>query len=389
MQPDRSRKSRRDIHPMTLRFRASGLETAYRRDAARRPRVHVRIGLSLLLAFHALLGLLDPYFVPDAHRWIAWVVRSAVLSYGIVVLAITFHPLFRRFDQLPSALTGVATAAGLSAVMLLMPPESASQYLVSVVIVVFWTYFLSGIRFVHGLWANVAIVAACYLAMGETPVALLASNLFFLISASLVAGTDAYLRERQRRLLFARESRAQAETPRHETRTFHDKQTSLPNRYLLADRLDQAILICRRDGRKCAGFYLDLDNLGQVNTEHGRAAGDEVLQIVAQRLQKAVRESDTVARLDEDEFFVVGRGIDAEDSAITVARRLLSCVDQPVSLLSGTDAQVSVSIGICLFPYPDCTADDIVYRCELGMRSAKAAGKRGYAFAGPGSSSEA
>ncbi|MGH8631658.1 MAG: diguanylate cyclase domain-containing protein, partial [Burkholderiales bacterium] len=249
----------------------------------------------------------------------------------------------------------------------------------------FWSYLFPGIRFVHGLWANIAIVASFYLifgTFGELPGPLLASSAFFLSSASVLAGTEAYARERRRRLLFERTSQAGVEMNTHGIHAFHDRLTALPNRDLLADRLDQAIVVSRRERRNCAGLFLDIDDFRRANESHGRSAGDDMLQIIAQRLRQTMRESDTVARLGDDEFFILARGVGSEDAAAVIAGRVLSCVDQPILLVGGQTVLLSVSMGICLFPYPYCTADDIVYRAELAVQAAKQSGKHGYAFAG-------
>jgi diguanylate cyclase (GGDEF)-like protein len=379
-------ETRKEIHPVTLNFTDRDLENTYRRDAAGCPRFPARAALGLGLAAYALLGALDPYFIPDAHRSTAWLIRIAALGYGAAVLLFTFHRLFRKLDQVAVALTGPVAAAGLAAVMGLMPTEAVSQYYASLLIVVFWAYLFPGIRFVHGLWANITIIAAFYLASGlfrNVPEPLLAGSAFFLFSASALAGAEAYLRERGARLLFKSARQAGAGIDRPEIRALYDRLTSLPNRDLLADRLDQAIVASRRDGRPCAGFYLDIDDFGKAIESYGRSAGDEMLQIVAQRLRQTMRESDTVARLGEDEFFILARGAGSEDAAETIVARVQSCVDQPVSLSRAKTARLSVSMGICLFPYPYCTPDDIVYRAELALRAAKQAGKHGHAFASP------
>jgi diguanylate cyclase (GGDEF)-like protein len=108
-----------------------------------------------------------------------------------------------------------------------------------------------------------------------------------------------------------------------------------------------------------------------------------MLQVIAQRLRQTMRESDTVSRLGDDEFFILARGVSTEDAAAAIATRVLSCVEQPMSLLEGGTVRLSVSIGICLFPYPYCTADDIVYRAEVALRAAKQKGKHGYLFCSP------
>jgi diguanylate cyclase (GGDEF)-like protein len=211
----------------------------------------------------------------------------------------------------------------------------------------------------------------------------LAGSAYFFAASSVLAAAEAYARERRRRMYFERANRAPRETYTPEPHPLHDRLTGLPNRGLLADRLDQAIVVSRRDAKKCAGFYIDLDDFSAANASLGRDAGDEILQVVGQRLRQMMRESDTIARLEDDKFFIVTRDVDSIDVAKSIADRLLACVEQPVPLYRGSTAELRASIGICLFPYPDCTADDIVYRAEVAVGLAKQGGKHRYAFADP------
>ncbi|MEX0957681.1 MAG: GGDEF domain-containing protein [Burkholderiales bacterium] len=382
--PAQRRPVLKGVHRLSLKFIDRQLETAYRHYLSARPLRDARLVLGLGLAGYALIGVLDPYFVPDADRSVAWLIRVAVLLFGMVVLLFTFHSLFRSLDQVAIALTGIAAAAGLAGVMNLMPVHAMSQYFASVIIVVFWTYLFPGMRFVHGLWSNAGIVLVFYLSVasiGYIDEQLLSASAIFLLASSVLAGTEAYARERRRRMYYERSNQAPAETPAPGTRLLHDRLTGLPSRVLLADRLDQAIVAARRDSRKCAGMYLDIDDFGTANTLHGRDAGDEMLQILAQRLRETMRESDTVARLDNDDYFVITRDVDPGSGADAIAERLLACVAQPIPLFRGETVRLNAILGICLFPYPDCTADDIVYRAELAVQSARTSGEDRHVYA--------
>jgi diguanylate cyclase (GGDEF)-like protein len=94
-----------------------------------------------------------------------------------------------------------------------------------------------------------------------------------------------------------------------------------------------------------------------------------------------VRESDTLARLGGDEFFVLARNIESAEAAVVLARRMIAAMGQSIPLRNGGTVALGASVGICLLPYPECNAHDIIRRADRAMYSVKRAGKSGYAFA--------
>ena len=126
-------------------------------------------------------------------------------------------------------------------------------------------------------------------------------------------------------------------------RTLHDPLTGLPNRTLFADRLEQTVATCGRDGGGFLLLFLDLDRFKQVNDAHGHDVGDAVLVEVAARLRAALRPGDTAARLAGDEFLVLCPGTTADTAGELVAR-LLAALSRPVQAL-GREVALSVSIG--------------------------------------------
>lgn len=372
------------MNPLTLAFRNPEREQLYRNAATGRYRAQVRVALVLGLALYTLVGVLDRHFLPEADLPTAWAIRIVVMSYAVAVFAFTFHPLFQRFNQMPVAPVGFGASTGLVGVMWLMPVGAVSEYYISIVIVVFWTYLALGVRFIYGLAMNVAIFAVFYgtlAVLGDMPRPLLETSAFFLFAGSIVAAGTAYVIEHQQRLLFVRRQELVHERERHRTRSMHDSLTGLPNRDLLSDRLEQAIAQSRREIPTCAGLYLDLDGFKLVNDTQGHEAGDEVLKIVSSRLRIIVRRADTVARLGGDEFFIVARGIESAEAAEVLAKRVLVAVQERIPLGNGNTVAIGVSIGICLFPYPDCTPHEIIHRADHAMYAVKRSGKAGYAFA--------
>ena len=149
---------------------------------------------------------------------------------------------------------------------------------------------------------------------------------------------------------------------------FHDILTGLPNRALLTERVEAALV---RDG-SASVLFLDLDDFKAINDNLGHAAGDEVLAEVARRVQRAVRTGDTAARLGGDEFAVLLESAD-EGATEAVAGALLEAMQRPF-FLQGRETRVHASIGIA--PASSAaSADELLRNADVAMYSAKGAGK--------------
>lgn len=160
---------------------------------------------------------------------------------------------------------------------------------------------------------------------------------------------------------------------------YHDVLTGLPNRVLFQDRVQQAISQAKRDKTKFALLFIDLDGFKDVNDMHGHAAGDRLLQMVAERLRGCVREGDTVARLAGDEFTVLLRDVSEVKGLELVARKILDSVSQPYNL-GEYNATVTASIGISLYPKHATDAEKLLGHADEAMYRAKQAGKDDFRF---------
>ncbi len=154
----------------------------------------------------------------------------------------------------------------------------------------------------------------------------------------------------------------------------HDALTALPNRALLSDRLDQAILKAKRDLSKVAVMMIDLDNFKQVNDSLGHSAGDLLLTTVASRLQETVREHDTVARFGGDEFVVVLSGVTQAEDALPVAEKLLASLRPPIPI-GQREMTTGGSIGIAIYPDHAQDAEFLIRAADKAMYSAKSSGR--------------
>ena len=157
----------------------------------------------------------------------------------------------------------------------------------------------------------------------------------------------------------------------------HDALTELPNRTLLSDRLQQAVLRTQRSGGQFALLIMDLDRFKEINDTLGHHYGDLMLKQVAKRMQISLRESDSIARLGGDEFAVLLSKSDAEQAA-QIAQKLLSVLDAPFAL-EGQVLHIGASIGISLFPDHGQDPAALMRLADVAMYVAKRA-QSGYAL---------
>ena len=162
----------------------------------------------------------------------------------------------------------------------------------------------------------------------------------------------------------------------------HDQLTGLPNRTLLADRLEEALSAAARpNGTQVAMFCLDLDHFKQVNDTLGHPAGDALLRTVATRLRDCLRESDMLARLGGDEFAVIRTEASDSHDAEALAARLIETVHEPM-IIEGQQVFIGLSIGIALNA-PGLDAAELTKQADIALYQAKAAGRDGYCFFAP------
>ncbi|WP_300844690.1 EAL domain-containing protein [Tepidimonas sp.] len=163
---------------------------------------------------------------------------------------------------------------------------------------------------------------------------------------------------------------------------YYDVLTGLPNRALLADRLDLAIASARRHQRRVAVAYLDLDGFKYVNDSHGHRQGDCVLLTLAQRLQGALREGDTLARVGGDEFVAILCDLDESERWSAVIDRLLVASTEVIDC-DGTPVRLSTSIGVTLYPDDGADAEVLLRHADQALYRAKREGKNRWCLFDP------
>lgn len=167
-----------------------------------------------------------------------------------------------------------------------------------------------------------------------------------------------------------RNANKQADSLQHQA--MFDSLTNLPNRVLLADRLQQTALIARREKRLFGLFAMDLDRFKEINDTLGHHIGDRVLQHVAACTRSCLRESDTVARMGGDEFTILLATVSGVDGAVAVAKKILKAIGEPF-VIAGRNLEIGASIGVVVFPQHGDDLDALMRQADAAMYTAKQA----------------
>jgi diguanylate cyclase (GGDEF)-like protein len=161
----------------------------------------------------------------------------------------------------------------------------------------------------------------------------------------------------------------------------HDALTDLPNRVLFQEKLDEAVVRISR-GHAVAVFCLDLDRFKAVNDTLGHGVGDALLRLVADRLRKSVRESDTIARLGGDEFAIIQPFLEQPTGATALASRIIETLSTPFTIGDHV-IDIGTSIGVAVAPGDGTSADELLKNSDLALYRAKSDGRGVYRFFEP------
>ena len=159
----------------------------------------------------------------------------------------------------------------------------------------------------------------------------------------------------------------------------YDGLTEIPNRELFLDRLSQSIKSAKRSKTKIAILFIDLDNFKEINDSLGHHIGDSVLKEVARRLSTQVRESDTVARLGGDEFAIIIDSFYDMKIVNNIVEKLFDSMVDPYEV-KGDDLQLSLSLGITIFPEDSEDIEILLQNADKAMYRAKNSGRNTYCF---------
>ena len=163
---------------------------------------------------------------------------------------------------------------------------------------------------------------------------------------------------------------------------YRDTLTSLPNRLLFADRLEQSVIRSERSRTSMALMLIDIDDFKLVNDSFGHDAGDKLIKAVGQLISRSLRRADTIARLGGDEFAVIIEDIDGPDDAISIADNLTTILEHNVRL-DDQETYTSASIGIAIYPDDGKDARTLLKNADTAMFRAKENGRHCFQFYTP------
>jgi diguanylate cyclase (GGDEF)-like protein len=159
----------------------------------------------------------------------------------------------------------------------------------------------------------------------------------------------------------------------------HDNLTALPNRRLLDALMKEYMPLCLRNNEKMAILYLDLDDFKPINDNFGHECGDEALKLIAGRLRKCLRASDTIARIGGDEFAAVLINVKRKENIIQLAEKIIAAIRQPLHV-SEQEFKIGVSIGVCIFPDDAEELPQLFKKADIAMYRVKQDPEKSYLF---------
>lgn len=369
----------------SLRFNSPRLESHYKKHTFASMLLQSRLGLLLGAMMYEIYGILDYMLVTKDLLAQVTLIRVSTTFLILVVFALTFSRIYRKYGQ--EILSTIIVLASFSLLwkMSLIDQQVFPYYFSGLILIFFWIHSFCVVNFFYVLISAATIVVVAitsFLNIFTLSLIEFFCYSFILLITFSVSIFSAYTTEKRHRTLFLREKELDRERYIERERAMRDNLTNLPNRALLFDRIGQAIEDSNRNTQVCAGFFLDLDDFKKINDTYGHAAGDSVLKDVSERLKSSVRGADTVARLAGDEFFVLAQDIKNEEHALDLGSKLLNAIRAPYMIHGKVlDSLMSVSIGVCMFPYEGVVPSEVIARADRAMYQAKLGGKFGIVVA--------
>ena len=345
----------------------------------------VRAGVIMVIVCWLLYANLEPMNAPiTAFLSIAITALVGAGCMAIVYWA-TFLQQFKKTHQITMMTGVVAIMLTLLFKIEFYPDFPISHYLPGLICITFWMFAISGISFIYTIICGLLFYSLAYIVFfmdGNATSVDKITSLYYMLISYFMGAVISYHKDIQSRKIFLAHQELEQEKQHHHHKSIHDLLTQLPNRELLEDRITQAISMATRTHANCAGIFIDLDNFKSINDRYGHAVGDLYLKEVANRLRDITREADTIARLSGDEFFLLMLDVKDEASVLGLADKLQDNLNDQFLLedqfkLTGLGA----SIGICMFPYKNCTPQDVINRADQAMYKVKNLGKNSITLA--------
>ena len=327
----------------------------------------IRLGrLLAVLGFllYSVFALVDYWALPSAFH-IAIYVRLETLFLIFLAFAFSYHSKFINYYSAVLTLNFIVIIGSIGFLIYLATPSDYaynsyfSGFMIIMVALFSWTYLK---LFITAFISIASILAYVGLELflrdqGTDKVAVIMTNLF-LLSGSVIFGflaqvqRDRYLRQNfmmQKSLAKSYKEKAE-EAKKHEYLANHDALTGLPNRRYMTELLEISMKTAEERGKVLFILFLDLNGFKQVNDIYGHAAGDKVLNVVAKRLELAIRSGDLVSRLGGDEY-LIGLMVNSDrlDEADNIIEKYTAIISKPMNI-EGTQIKVGTSIGLAAYP---------------------------------------
>jgi len=318
-----------------------------------------------------------------------FLIRGAVviILLGVVIFSYTHVKTLLKYYNIIFSMLFLIAAAGIEAMIYLTRPEDHASrvYFVGLLLVIMtiyaWSFFKTTISFA----ITFAIIASYIFIEIQKGISLnvLFVNIIFLVSGFIISFISQVIRDRYLKDNFllqqSLKEAVEAKTIEAKDNAYlanHDPLTDLPNRRYVTELLEASLEVAKKEDKVLAILFLDLNGFKQVNDVYGHAVGDEVLKIVAKRLEFAVREDDSISRLAGDEFLVA---LLMEKEGLSdvskMSDKFTAMISKPMNI-DGMSIKIGVSIGIAAYPmHGDKVnvliniADTKMYRIKKGVQN--------------------
>lgn len=367
------------ISLVLAKFRNVGLEKEFNTFNLPFLKQEVRVGVVVACLSCALIALMEPLNTPSS-AWASILTAATVAICSLfLVYKTTFLQVFERHHQFIIMLGVVVAMLAICMKIKFYPDFSISHYLPLLMLITIWMFSISGLSFTYSIICGQVFYLFVYLTFligGDISRADFIASIYYMLVSYFLGAVLSFNKEIQSRQIFLAHKELEQEKQHHRHKSLHDLLTQLPNRELLEDRLHQTINLSARNQIRCAGLFIDLDRFKTINDEYGHLVGDLYLKEVVSRLQDITRDVDTLARIGGDEFFLLMLDVKDEETTLALSRKIQENLNEYFILADKIKLKgLGASVGICMFPYPNCTPSDIINRADKAMYQVKQLGK--------------
>jgi diguanylate cyclase (GGDEF)-like protein len=348
------------------------------------------LGMVMFLSFYVA----DFWAFSSSHDSLLFVRITVTVVLGLTLLSTYSSAFFEKYSKFILPVPYLAASTGINyMIYLASPTDYASQvYFVGLMLIMMmmfgWSFLKLSISlaislFILSLYSYVAVVDG--ISNEKTLMSELFINLAFLISSAIIGFISQLIRDRHLRENFLLQQSLKeaykaksAEAKDNKYLANHDALTDLPNRRYMMELLEESMQIAKEKDKVLVIMFLDLNGFKQINDIYGHAAGDEVLIIVAKRLELAVRRGDHLSRLGGDEY-LVGLMMEKEnlDEVEGMTKKFIDLVSQPMNV-EGLRLKVGTSVGVAAYPIHGNNidvlldiADKRMYQVKRGRHKSK------------------